>query len=66
MIYVDLNWSGATSADVDIFRNGVKILTTTNDGAHADNTGAKGGGSFTYKVCEAGTSTCSPNRTIVF
>ena len=66
VIYVDLTWSGATSSDVDIFRNGVKILTTTNDGAHADNTGAKGGGSFTYKVCEAGTSTCSPNRTIVF
>lgn len=64
--YVDLAWSGATSMSMDIWRNGVKFLTTPNDDAHTDNTGTKGGGSYTYKVCEAGTTTCSPDRTVVF
>ncbi|HEX6929508.1 MAG TPA: S8 family serine peptidase [Gammaproteobacteria bacterium] len=56
---VDLSWSGATSSSVDIFRDGGKIVTTANDGAYTDNLNVKGGGSYTYKVCEAGTSTCS-------
>jgi hypothetical protein len=66
VITVDLTWSGASSSHVDIFRNGVKVVTTPNDMAHTDATGIKGGASLTYKVCEAGTSTCSPSRTIVF
>jgi subtilisin family serine protease len=58
--YADLTWSGASSTNVDVFRNGAKITTTANDGAHTDQTGVKGGGmSYTYKVCEAGTNTCS-------
>jgi PKD repeat protein len=55
----ELTWSGATSASVDVFRNGAKVMTTANDGAYTDPIGGKGGGSFTYKICEAGTSTCS-------
>ena len=66
VITVDLTWSGATSINIDIFRNDVKILTTPNDRAHSDATGIKGGASLTYKVCEAGTLTCSPPRIIVF
>jgi len=49
-----------------VFRNGSKITTTANDGAHTDNINKKGGGSYTYKVCEAGTSTCSTERTTTF
>ena len=62
----DLTWSGASSTSVDIFRNNVKVVTTANDGAHTDNIGQKGGGSHTYRVCNAGTTTCSPNVTITF
>ena len=62
----DLTWSGATSTSVDVFRNNVKVVTTANDGAHTDNIGQKGGGSYTYRVCEAGTATCSTNVTITF
>ena len=62
---VDLEWVGATSTDVDVFRNGVKITTTANDGAYHETLG-KGGGSYTYKVCEAGTSTCSNTSTAAF
>jgi subtilisin family serine protease len=62
----DLAWSGATSTNVDIFRNAVKIATTANDGAHTDNINKKGGGTYTYQVCEAGTATCSNTATVVF
>jgi hypothetical protein len=62
----DLTWSGATSASVDVFRNGAKITSTSNDGAHTDNIGAKGGGSYRYKVCEAGTTTCSPEVSVSY
>jgi hypothetical protein len=65
--HVDLSWSGAGTANVDIWRNGSLLTTTANDGAYPDNTGQKGGGSYTYQVCEAGsTSSCSPEQTAVF
>ncbi|HUF37627.1 MAG TPA: S8 family serine peptidase, partial [Anaerolineales bacterium] len=57
--YADLAWSGATSTNVDIYRNGTKVATTANDGAYTDASLGKGGGSASYQVCEAGTSTCS-------
>jgi hypothetical protein len=63
---IDLTWSGATSTNVDVFRNGALVTTTANDGAHTDSTGNKGGGSYDYQVCEAGTSTCSNVATVNF
>jgi hypothetical protein len=62
----DLTWSGATSGNVDVFRNNSMITTTTNDGFHTDNINNRGGGSYTYRVCEEGTLTCSNNVTIAF
>jgi hypothetical protein len=62
----DLSWTGASSTNVDIFRNGGKVTTTANDGAYTDNIGAKGGGNYRYKICEAGTTTCSNEVTITF
>lgn len=64
--HADLSWTGATSSSVDIYRDGTRITTTANDGAHTDNVGARGGGSRTYRVCEAGTATCSPNVTVSY
>jgi len=55
--YVDLTWDGATSSDVDVYRDGFLITTTSNDGGSIDRTGQRGGGLYTYEVCEAGTST---------
>jgi subtilisin family serine protease len=55
----ELNWAGAASAQVDVLRNGSVVDTTANDGSYIAITGSKGGGSATYKVCEAGTATCS-------
>jgi hypothetical protein len=62
----DLTWNGAIAESVDVYRNGTVITTTDNDGAYTDSIGKKAGVVFTYKVCEAGTSTCSNEMTIVF
>jgi hypothetical protein len=63
---VDLSWSGATSTNVDIHRNGMVIATTGNDGSYTDSIGARGHGTYTYQVCEAGTNTCSNQVTVTF
>ncbi len=63
---VDLTWSGATSTSVDVHRNGENVVTTANDGFHTDNINRKGGGTYTYKVCQAGTTTCSNEATVSF
>jgi subtilisin family serine protease len=62
----DLTWSGATGTSVVVWRNGSVLTTTQNDGFHTDAIGGKGGGTFTYQVCEAGTTTCSPDVTVSF
>jgi PKD repeat protein len=62
----DLTWTGATSTNVDVYRSGARIATTANDGAYTDNLGTKGSGSYTYKVCEAGTGTCSREVAVTF
>jgi PKD repeat protein/subtilisin family serine protease len=59
----DLTWSGATSTNVDVYRNGSVVATTANDGTYTDRQLGKGGGSAIYKVCEAGTTTCSNEAT---
>ena len=63
----DLEWSGAASANVDVYRNGVIVATTANDGFHTDNIDNRGGGSYTYVVCEAGiTTSCSNEADVSF
>ena len=58
--------SGATGSNVDIYRNGVLIATTPNDGFYTDRIGGGGPGTFTYQVCNAGTQTCSNQATVTF
>jgi N-acetylmuramoyl-L-alanine amidase len=62
----DLEWSGATSTDVDVYRDGNVIATTANDGFYTDNIDQRGPGTYTYQVCEAGTTTCSNEATVTF
>jgi subtilisin family serine protease len=65
--YADLGWSpSGTSTNVDVYRNGSKLTTTANDGAYTDTLGRGASGTFTYKVCEAGTSTCSNDASVTF
>jgi PKD repeat protein len=60
----DLRWDGSASSSVDIYRNGAKITTTINDGFYTDNITKRGHGSYTYQVCEGGTSNCSAKVTV--
>ena len=66
LYYGELRWSGATTTNVDVWRNGVLTATTANDGLYADKIGKKVTGTYNYKVCEAGTTTCSNEVTIPF
>jgi len=63
---VDLAWSGATSSTVDIYRNGTRIVTVPNNELYTDSTGGHGHATYTYKVCNAGTQTCSNQVTVTF
>ncbi len=64
---VDLSWSGATSNNIDIYRNGVLIATVPNiPGFYTDHIGARGKGTYTYRVCGAGTQNCSNQVTVRF
>ncbi len=62
---VDLSWTGATSANIDVYRDGALIATVPNTATYTDSIGVRGGNvRYTYKVCEAATQNCS-NEVIV-
>lgn len=61
--YAELSWNGTTTTNVDIYRNGTKIITTTDDGEYTDNP-PKNTASATYQVCESGKTTCSNSATV--
>jgi len=63
---VRLTWSGATSTNIDVYRDDVLIVTTENDGFYVDSTGDTRRSRYIYHVCEAGTSTCSNNARVTF
>jgi hypothetical protein len=64
---VDLAWSGATSSNVDIYRNGTLIVTVPNNpGFYTDSPSGRGHATYTYRVCNAGTQTCSNQATVTF
>jgi len=60
----DLSWSGP-SGSFEVYRSGLKIATVQTT-AYTDNLNTKGSGSYTYKVCEAGSTTCSNEATVSF
>jgi hypothetical protein len=65
---VRLNWIGATSSSIDVYRDGVLIATTPNAPPflYTDFTGDTGRAQYTYRVCEAGTATCSNDLRVRF
>jgi hypothetical protein len=62
---VDLTWSANSWSSVDVYRNGVKILNTANDRAHTD-APPKGAATYSYKICQVGTTTCSNSVSVAF
>ena len=63
---VRLTWSGANSTNIDVYRNSAVVVTVPNNGRYTDSTGDTGRARYTYKVCEAGTMTCSNQVTVRF
>ena len=58
LLVVRLSWTGATTSTVDIYRNDSLRWTTGNDGSQAEVV-MMDSGSYSYMVCESGTSICS-------
>jgi len=61
--YAKLNWSGATGSKVNYYRNTTKFKTP-NDGVQRN--GPLALGTYTYKVCNLNTTTCSNSVTITY
>ncbi len=64
--YMSLKWSGALGTLVDIYRNGTRIRTTANDGSDTNGRTFEGAATYIFRVCEAGTTTCSNDASVVF
>jgi subtilisin family serine protease len=62
----DLTWSGASTTQVDIFRDGAKVATVANNGSWTHTTSERGGGSHTYQVKENGGSKVSNSVTVTY
>jgi Matrixin/Fibronectin type III domain/Bacterial Ig domain len=62
---VELNWSGLTGSRVDIYRNGSRQTTQNNTGSYTDSPNGRNS-SLTYKVCVAGTQTCTNDVSVSY
>jgi hypothetical protein len=64
---VELDWDPITSTNIDIYRDGSVLVTVENLGTYTDSDFPKGGGTATYQVCEAGSTTiCSNEVTVIW
>jgi len=59
-----LTWTAASWGGAAVYRNGVKIRTTSNDGSFSD--ALRYPGSYTYKVCDAYGTACSNTVTLYY
>jgi hypothetical protein len=64
--YVRLVWSGARTSTVDVYRNGDFRKNVANDGRQTFIRPLGGLSSYTYRVCEKGSSVCSNGATAKF
>jgi PKD repeat protein len=63
--YMTLRWTGASGSMVDVYRNGALIKTTENDGRYLNSRNFQGQATYVYKLCQAGSGTCSNEATVV-
>jgi PKD repeat protein len=61
-----LTWFGLTGARVDVYRNGTKLKTVENSGRNTVTRSFVGAATYVFKVCNAGTTTCSGQATVKF
>jgi PKD repeat protein len=63
---VTLSWSRAQGSAVYIYRDGLVLQSTENDGQQAVSKNASGAATYVFKVCEAATTICSNPATAQF
>lgn len=63
---VALTWMRAQSPSVYLYRNGLVLLSTQNDGKQSVSRAFTGPATYIFKVCEAGTTICSNPATAQF
>lgn len=61
-----LSWTGGTTANVTIKRNGSAIATVANSGGYTDPTTFAKGTTVSYQVCEQGSSVCTNTINLTF
>jgi hypothetical protein len=64
--YMTLSWTGAAGSNVDVYRNGAFLTATVNDGHYTNSRSLPGSPSYTYKVCQTGSTVCSNEATVTF
>lgn len=63
---VKLAWSGLSGDQTLIYRNDVKVSSSTNDGSKTDAIKKTGSAVYYYKVCQTDGKTCSSTVKVVF
>jgi hypothetical protein len=63
---VDLQWTPTGPGNVDVYRNGVRVSTTVNDGFYTDAINRKGAAQYSHRVCVTATGVCSNDSVSVF
>jgi hypothetical protein len=66
MQYMSLDWTGAKGSWVDVYRVGARTVTTENDGHYVNSRKYQDPITYTYKVCQKGTSICSKSVSVSF
>jgi hypothetical protein len=61
-----LTWQGTSAAKIDVYRNGSRVARVANTGTTYDRPARRPSGTYTYRVCAAGTTTCSANASVTF
>ena len=63
---VTLNWTGATGTTVDVYRGGTLLRQEPNDGEYTNSRPLPGVSQVKFKICQAGTTVCSNEASVVF
>jgi hypothetical protein len=64
--YMTLDWTGAKGSRVEVERAGASTVSTENDGHFVLSRRWLGRVTYTYKVCQSGTSICSESASVSF
>jgi len=60
-----LTWTGAKGATLDLYRDGSYLKHEANDGMYTNSQIIRGPRTYTFRICELGTQTCSNNAVAV-